>query len=1086
MNIFIVDEAMNIWTHIKNTLDITQNRPKRIEYFECSELKSSREGRYYIIKQPEQFEYLKLSEKDYFIWSLLDGNSTVKDIVVKYFIQYGTFAFGRIISLLEQLQENYFLKEKPIRIFDQIKEQLAKRSFEYRLRHFRHTLFQKEIPISDIDAYLSTCYEKFCFLLFTRIARLLYIIVSVAGFIFFMPVVYSHAYQFFRTADSYSFGILTIIIVNTVSVGVHEAAHVFTVKFYGRKIPRGGFSWYYGVPGFFSETSDIWMEAKDKRIAVAWAGPYSDIILGSAGALLVALFPDCGLNNLFYKLIWVNYISAFLNLNPLLELDGYFILVDWLEIPLLRKKSFHFLQHDFIEKLLHKKSFSKEEKLFTVFGILTAMWTVCAIAFSFLFLTERFEKIIYDLRYSPDIIAKMLATAILLLFALPLILSLGAAVYFGGKKLFFVLIRLQVWNNLQYVFTALLCVSIIFATLPAMLPASIATTYYQAVYPVILLVAFYYGIRAIQSQAGSRFKGMRTFSGFLFLLLLSAVIRLPVFKIGEQQIQIVGMLETFAFGVLAIFMYQISAGFEFPLFTRIEKMLLLLTVPCTVLVLMLISVLRAEYTRSQYFSMAVGISALFIFLPSLFNYSQTKFLFSFSMIDAGVLAFTLSIVLQSFVLKVFAASFIGSGLFLYTLIHTRFYFTWHDVAEFRILREKGRLYYGILRFTENILHDFAEKYGSRTEKALEHKCNRHFDDKHIEVHIENKQALITQDEPLSITQVGVLLQHALNVMTEYMLKVTGKPYIKQLFLRAYDHLYWQERELAELYVFQDNRILRKYMPERLPISVDKQTLLTSLPLFYECQQEELECLINLFKIKRSDPGEIVIRQGERGDTFYIIVTGQALVLRRDIADIEHELVVLSSGDYFGQVALIEDQPRNATVQAMTEVELLVLHKDDFDRGVKEYFKLQQEIINNEEFFEFLAQIPLFLEFPKTQIDLVAHRMYVIPCHAGDFIIRQGEIGDAFYIIKQGKFAVEVQDQTGAPTVLSYLGPGEYFGEIALLLDIPRTASVKALTDGELFTLKKKDFNKILGNSLYTQKNLSMALSRRMYDIRAMQ
>ena len=68
-----------------------------------------------------------------------------------------------------------------------------------------------------------------------------------------------------------------------------------------------------------------------------------------------------------------------MNLNPLLKLDGYYILMDWLEIPRLREKSLAFIGKPLREKLRKREAFSRDEKIFAVFGALSGLWTLIAI-----------------------------------------------------------------------------------------------------------------------------------------------------------------------------------------------------------------------------------------------------------------------------------------------------------------------------------------------------------------------------------------------------------------------------------------------------------------------------------------------------------------------------------------------------------------------------------------------------------------------------------------------------------------------------------------------------------------------------------
>jgi hypothetical protein len=100
----------------------------------------------------------------------------------------------------------------------------------------------------------------------------------------------------------------------------------------------------------------------------------------------------------------------------------------------------------------------------------------------------------------------------------------------------------------------------------------------------------------------------------------------------------------------------------------------------------------------------------------------------------------------------------------------------------------------------------------------------------------------------------------------------------------------------------------------------------------------------------------------------------------------------------------------------------------------------------------LRSIPIFAPLPGTPLEHLAARLVPLHLDAGTVVVRQGDTGDRFYVVVEGEVEVRVDDE-----VVSELGPGGYFGEIALIRDTPRTATATARTPVVLYALEREDF-----------------------------
>ena len=121
---------------------------------------------------------------------------------------------------------------------------------------------------------------------------------------------------------------------------MHELGHAVVLARYGRRVKSAGFMIYFGSPAFFVDSSDGLMMDRRQRIVQSFAGPYAELIIAGAAAGLAWAFPDwsaiapCSTSSPL-----LNYFVIFLNLVPLLELDGYWILSDLIQVPDLRPRS---------------------------------------------------------------------------------------------------------------------------------------------------------------------------------------------------------------------------------------------------------------------------------------------------------------------------------------------------------------------------------------------------------------------------------------------------------------------------------------------------------------------------------------------------------------------------------------------------------------------------------------------------------------------------------------------------------------------------------------------------------------------------
>eukprot|EP00002_Diphylleia_rotans_P035647 TRINITY_DN77_c0_g1_i1.p1 TRINITY_DN77_c0_g1~~TRINITY_DN77_c0_g1_i1.p1 ORF type:complete len:1050 (-),score=238.82 TRINITY_DN77_c0_g1_i1:530-3679(-) len=214
-------------------------------------------------------------------------------------------------------------------------------------------------------------------------------------------------------------------------------------------------------------------------------------------------------------------------------------------------------------------------------------------------------------------------------------------------------------------------------------------------------------------------------------------------------------------------------------------------------------------------------------------------------------------------------------------------------------------------------------------------------------------------------------------------------------------------------------------------------------------------------------GGYIIRQGEAGDAFFILVEGEATIFRTPNQGEEPiELRRLESGDYFGEVALLTDKPRNANVVAFNgPAKALRLSNEVFTRlmGPCEDI-LRQNIKHFQKMFEvFLEQVPFLSSLTAFERQRIAKALQPMQYKENDVVIRQGDRGDRFFIVEMGSAAAYQTPATGGdPVEVMKYSKGDYFGELAMLTDAPRAASIVAKGNLSCVTLNRDQFNELLG------------------------
>ncbi|MCP4426703.1 MAG: cyclic nucleotide-binding domain-containing protein [Chloroflexi bacterium] len=231
-------------------------------------------------------------------------------------------------------------------------------------------------------------------------------------------------------------------------------------------------------------------------------------------------------------------------------------------------------------------------------------------------------------------------------------------------------------------------------------------------------------------------------------------------------------------------------------------------------------------------------------------------------------------------------------------------------------------------------------------------------------------------------------------------------------------------------------------------------------------------------------GETIFEQGDPADKFYIIIHGEVEVVKRRKDGGEMVTAVLDSGQYFGEMGLMNNSPRTATVRVSqnSEAALVALDRDTFAK------LMQESAITNEVVARlmrermtanhFLAMISDQAGQQFTNLETITGYRTFAP---GKTIFQKGDEAKEFFVIVQGEVEIIQPDQDNA--VISQLDSGQFFGEIGLLRGGKRLATARAAPDKPehliVAAISQKRFSKLMEDSKLSKKEIAQVMYRRL-------
>lgn len=385
---------MDVWQILRDRLDYASFVPAPVSGVERADLRRRDGSPYTMLKNPHgdggAGRYLRLDSADVELFELMDGRRSIQEVLVAQLERTGVFALDRLARLTAALRANGFFGEEPPVLYEKLAARKAMRD-----PIARASLFLRRLVIWDIarwsnaDGVVDRVYRLGGWLAFTRVGAALLVGFGLYGLWLWFQEVRDPTLQLATIDGSYVLGILALIVLQVISISVHEAGHALAIRHYKRHVRRFGVAMYYLFPCFYVDSTDMTLGSRAQRIVVSLAGPFAGLTTAAACAVAAVALPGTLAGELAFKAASLFVFQFVFNLLPILELDGYHVLVDAMDAPFLRQRAMWFVRSAAVRKLRARARWTGEEIGLALFGVSAIVTSLLTLVLSILLWRSR-------------------------------------------------------------------------------------------------------------------------------------------------------------------------------------------------------------------------------------------------------------------------------------------------------------------------------------------------------------------------------------------------------------------------------------------------------------------------------------------------------------------------------------------------------------------------------------------------------------------------------------------------------------------------------------------------------------------------
>jgi cAMP-dependent protein kinase regulator len=292
--------------------------------------------------------------------------------------------------------------------------------------------------------------------------------------------------------------------------------------------------------------------------------------------------------------------------------------------------------------------------------------------------------------------------------------------------------------------------------------------------------------------------------------------------------------------------------------------------------------------------------------------------------------------------------------------------------------------------------------------------------------------------------------------------------------------------LAELYA-RRNMPQPRLSPTPAPLRgvepvTSEPLAVPNIPLFSQLGHEAFVAVLEQLALRSFQPGETIVTEGEPGHSMFAIVEGRVEVVRRMEGGQRRAVAMVGPGDFFGEMALLAEGPRLASVMAAERTLVLELTRAQVEQLVKRHpsvGEVLQAFYQERLLANVLRSNPLLSALSPLQREAATRAFQVHSVPAGQKLLVQGQPSQALYLVLRGQCRVTHQLPDGREHAYPLLREGNVFGELSLLLGLPATATVTTETACTLLRLDREASERYILSQPGMRESFSRLVSQRL-------